>query len=99
MISMKTMTWSERLDRVEKAEQFTLEDQELSRKWVTCAVGEKRGKYREEEDYQLGYEGCPESTELLGLGARFCFAVDTNNMPSARNLYNEIQQYFEGGGT
>jgi len=74
------MTWSQRIDRAEKAGKFTKEDSQLASSFKTCAVYEATRRY-------------PIETEdpLCNPGIDFSDAVDQGNFGEARKLLKQIQ--------
>lgn len=92
-----TKTWAQRLEAAEKRRgRFTQQDVDRARQWLTCAVGEFKGRYKVEQDLINVIPAFPQSARLLRLGTQFFEFVNTHKLVEARPTYLAIQRYFGG---
>ncbi len=91
------MNWDARLKRAEKQGKFAKADRDLAGPWLSCAVGERSGQYREWKA-KNAEPGTPLSGVLSALGFDFYYDVAHDNVDFARDAYDAIQAWFQRYG-
>ena len=90
------LNWQERIDAAKERGFFTTLDKADSTRWNTCAVGEHRGSYPENEKYKGWgdkYDGMPiQEIALYSLGSQFHMQVLSHHFGLAQETYNAIQK-------
>ena len=90
---MAKKTWRKALDAAKERGKFLDSDNDAAGQWLTCAVGERVGKYSID---RLGNDSWPypQALDLRELGEGFAMAVMRNNVYEAESLYKKIQAWF-----
>ena len=86
---MEKLTWSERLAAAEKRKKFVKSDVKDAESWKSGVLSEWKGFYQADED------GIPVGTALYDLDDNFTESVQTNDIESAKVIFNQIQTYMK----
>jgi hypothetical protein len=85
----KKLTWLERIDRAERKGCFTLEDLDLARSFMTCAVAEISGLRFNNDDAFKRLD-----PTITTLGSRFYNkGVLMDDFDKARSIYKQLKRY------
>ena len=83
----KRLSWAVRLERAEKRGRFTDKDVELAFwSFITCAIGERHNwKLQRKDDWDWDI-----TEQEFKLGGDFGYAVNEQDIPDAKRIYQEI---------
>ena len=87
----KRLSWAVRLARAKERGKFTIQDWRLAEHWNTCAIGERHGFPRTENE-AIDLQGADAlRDQSVSLGCAFAGYVVGDDIPEAERIYALIQ--------